>query len=517
MNYKNKSKLGNAVGDIRKMRIRWRCSVGRDLLFACVDAGGRVYRRELLFCRYFADVSGFRRGLRADDKNIWEHAKHLLSYARPKWHILSATSNLCLTVRYGERAVLDAATLAIDEGDRIGLVGRNGCGKTTFLRILAGLQSPDSGDVTRRRDLVVSYLPQDFMLDAAKSVEENIRDGAKPVLDLIAEFESLPHDSKRHEELEHRIGALEGWTLDQRIDTAMSHLNCPAGDRRIETLSGGEKRRVAMCRAIVSLPDFLILDEPTNHLDPESIDWVAEFLDEFHGTFLVVTHDRYFLDRVVKRMVELSDGRFFSHDGNYTDYLLAKAERQDADATIEHKRQMFLKKELAWVRQGPRAQRSKQKDRFERYYDTAAQDGPVIEEDVELCIPPPPQLGNRVVELSNLGMELGGRTLFRGFNFTFENGQRIGVAGRNGLGKTTLLKIIIGELTHRGHGEDRPAHEIQLRGPGPAAIARGTHGAGGSQRRHGVRHLRRRQAFGARLSQAVSVRRRPHHDAGEIS
>jgi ATP-binding cassette subfamily F protein uup len=145
-------------------------------------------------------------------------------------------------------------------------------------------------------------------------------------------------------------------------------------------------------------------------------------------------------------MVELSDGRFFSHAGNYTDYLLDKAERQAADATIEHKRQMFLKKELAWVRQGPRAQRSKQKNRFERYYETAAQDGPVIEEDVELCIPPPPQLGNRVVELSNLGMDLGGRTLFRGFNFTFENGQRIGVAGRNGLGKTTLLKIIIGQL-----------------------------------------------------------------------
>jgi ATP-binding cassette subfamily F protein uup len=357
--------------------------------------------------------------------------------------ILTATE---ITISYGDRTVLAAATLAIEEGDRIGLVGRNGCGKTTFLRILAGLQSPDSGDVTRRRELVVSYLPQDFMLDAAKSVLENIRDGAKPVLDLIAEFESLAHDSKRHEELEHRIAALEGWTLDRRIETAMSHLNCPAGDRRIETLSGGEKRRVAMCRALVSDPDLLILDEPTNHLDPESIEWVAEFLDEFHGSFLVVTHDRYFLDRVARRMVELSDGRFFSHAGNYTDYLLDKAERQAADATIEHKRQMFLKKELAWVRQGPRAQRSKQKDRFERYYDTAAQDGPVIEEDVELCIPPPPQLGNRVVELSNLGMELGGRTLFRGFNFTFANGQRIGVAGRNGLGKTTLLKIIIGQL-----------------------------------------------------------------------
>ncbi len=357
--------------------------------------------------------------------------------------IISATE---ITVRYGERAVLDATTLGIEEGDRIGLVGRNGCGKTTFLRILAGLQSADTGVVSRLRDLVVSYLPQDFMLDETKSVAENIRDGAKPVLNLIAEFESLPHDSKRHEELEHRIQALEGWTLDLRIETAMSHLSCPAADRRIETLSGGEKRRVAMCRAIVSLPDFLILDEPTNHLDPESIDWVADFLDEFHGSFLVVTHDRYFLDRVAKRMVELYEGKFWSQNGNYTDYLLAKAERQEADATVEHKRQMFLKKELAWVRQGPRAQRSKQKDRFERYYETAAQAGPAIEEDMELVIPPPPQLGNRTVEVGNLGMTLGEKKLFSGFSYTFENGQRIGVCGRNGLGKTTMLKAIIGQL-----------------------------------------------------------------------
>src|SRR5882724_7354900 len=322
--------------------------------------------------------------------------------------IISASE---ITVRYGDRAILDATTLGIQEGERLGLVGRNGAGKTTFLRILAGLQSPDSGEVSRQRDLVVSYLPQDFMLDATRSVEENIRDGAKPMLDLIAEFESLPHDSKRHEFLEHRIQSLEGWTLDTRIEIAMAHLNCPAGDRRIETLSGGEKRRVAMCRAIVSLPDFLILDEPTNHLDPESIEWLAEFLEEFHGTFLVVTHDRYFLDRVVKRMIELSDGKFFSHDGNYTEYLLAKAERQSADATVEHKRQMFLKKELAWVRQGPRAQR-----------------------------------GNRTVDVADLGMTIGGKKLFSGFTFGFANGQRIGVCGRNGLGKTTLLKAIIGQL-----------------------------------------------------------------------
>ena len=351
-----------------------------------------------------------------------------------------------VTVRYNERAVLDDITLGIQEGDRIGLVGRNGCGKTTFLKILAGLQAPDSGEISRQRELVASYLPQDFMLDVAKNVQENIRDGAQHVLNLIAEFESLSHDSKRHEQLEHRISALDGWTLDRRIEVAMAHLNCPDGGRRIESLSGGEKRRVAMCRAVVSRPDFLMLDEPTNHLDPESIEWVAEFLETFGGTFLVVTHDRYFLDRVATSILELCDGKFFSHAGNYTDYLLDKAERQEADAVIEHKRQMFLKKELAWVRQGPRAQRSKQKDRFERYYDEAAKDGPVIEEDVELVIPPPPQLGNRTVEVSNLGLEIAGKKLFSGFNFTFENGKRVGVCGRNGLGKTTLLKIVIGQL-----------------------------------------------------------------------
>jgi ATP-binding cassette subfamily F protein uup len=358
--------------------------------------------------------------------------------------ILAATD---LVVRYNERTILDSATLGIEEGDRIGLVGRNGSGKTTFLKILAGLQTPDSGEVTARRDLVVSYLSQDFTLDPSLDVRGNVRQGACQTLDLIAEFESLPAESKRHEELEHRIQTLDGWTLDQRVETAMSHLNCPPGERRIDSLSGGEQRRVALARAIVSQPELLILDEPTNHLDPESIEWVADFLKNFQGAFLIVTHDRYFLDRVVNRIVELSNGTFFGHAGNYTDYLLDKAERQAGDAIIEHKRQMFLKKELAWVRQGPRAQRSKQKNRFERYYETAAQERPPSEEDMELVIPPPPPLGNRVVELSNLGMELGGRKLFGGFNFTFENGRRVGICGRNGLGKTTLLKIIIGQLT----------------------------------------------------------------------
>jgi ATP-binding cassette subfamily F protein uup len=357
--------------------------------------------------------------------------------------IIAATD---VTVRYNERVILDAATLGIEEGDRIGLVGRNGCGKTTFLRILAGAQAADSGQVTSRRDLIISYLSQDFTLDRSLDVRGNVRAGTKAVADLIADFESLPAASKRHEELEHRIQTLDGWNLDQRIEAAMSHLNCPPGERRMDSLSGGEQRRVALARAIVARPDFLILDEPTNHLDPGSIEWLAEFLEDFGGTFLVVTHDRYFLDRVVGRMVELSDGKLFSHAGNYTDYLLAKAERQAADATVEHKRQMFLRRELEWVRTGPRAQRKKAKTRFERFDEVSAQSGPAVEQDMELVIPPPPPLGNRVADLTNVAMELGGKTLFSGFSFGFAHGQRVGICGANGLGKTTLLKLIIGAV-----------------------------------------------------------------------
>ncbi len=357
--------------------------------------------------------------------------------------ILGATD---LVVRYNEQVVLENATLTLHERERVGLVGRNGSGKSTFLRILAGEQHPDRGDVTRRRDLVVGYLSQEFTLDPKLNVHDNVRAGARHVLDLIAEFEALPATSGRHALLEERIQALDGWSVERRIETALSHLHAPDGQRDIETLSGGEKRRVAMCRAIVSRPDLLILDEPTNHLDPESIDWLAGFLEDFPGTFLVVTHDRYFLDRVTNVTVELANGRFYSYEGGYTDYLLAKAERQAADETVEHKRQMFLRRELEWVRRGPSAQRKKAKNRIDRYFEIAAQQGPSIDDEIDLVIPPPPQLGNRVVDLENVGIEMGGETLVSGFNFVFENGRRVGVAGRNGTGKTTLLKVILGAL-----------------------------------------------------------------------
>ena len=350
-----------------------------------------------------------------------------------------------VTLRYNDRVILDQLTYAIDEKDRVGMVGRNGSGKSTFLRILAGLQQPDSGEITRRRELMVGYLPQEFSLDPNLTVEGNVREGARHILDLIHDFENLPPESARFHDIELAIQAHDGWNLDTRIAIAMEKLNCPPADRGITNLSGGEQRRVALCRAIISQPDLVILDEPTNHLDTESIEWLGDFLEGYPGAFLMVTHDRYFLDRVTNTIAEMANGKIYSYTGNYTDYLLAKAEREATIETTEHKRQMFLRREIEWVRRGPKAQTTKSKARWDRYYEVAGEKPPEIDRDVDLVIPPPPPLANRIVELTNVGAEIGGKRLFSNINLNFAAGQRIGVFGRNGLGKTTLLRIIMGE------------------------------------------------------------------------
>ncbi|HAV64385.1 MAG TPA: ABC transporter, partial [Verrucomicrobiales bacterium] len=351
-----------------------------------------------------------------------------------------------LVVRFNDRVILDGATLSIHEGERLGLVGRNGSGKSTFLKILAGEAHADSGDVAQRKELLVGYLSQDFTLDPALNVLENIRAGATHVLDAISEFESLSAMSHRHEEVEHFIQLHDGWNLDTRIATAMSKLNCPAADRDIGTLSGGEKRRVALCRALISQPDLLILDEPTNHLDAESIEWLGEFLKSYPGAMLLVTHDRYFLDEITQSIVELANGQFYRYEGNYTDYLVGKAEREAAAEVVEHKRQMFLRRELEWVRRGPKAQTSKSKARLDQFFAVQSQDVVKSDGEVDLVIPPPPPLGNRVVDLENVAGEMGGQRLFSGLSLSFAGGQRLGITGRNGLGKTTLLRIILGQL-----------------------------------------------------------------------
>lgn len=351
-----------------------------------------------------------------------------------------------IEVHYGEQIILDKASLSIHEGDRIGLVGRNGAGKSTFLKIISGLMPPDRGEVATRKDLVVTFLSQEFTLNESKTVRENILDGAKNILDLLHEYESTPFDSPAKHALEQRILELDAWNLDKKIEMLANSLNAPGLDRDTRTLSGGEKRRVALCRALIAGPDLLILDEPTNHLDTTSIEWIENFLAGYKGTCIFVTHDRYFLDRIATRIVELSSGTFFSHDGNYTDYLINKSERIAIQESEEKKRQNFLRRELEWVRRGPRARRTKSKSRLDNFYEVASQDNKEIELDVELIIPPSEKLGNKVLELKNVGMDIGGKTLFRSLNFLFESGRKLGVVGANGSGKTTLLRVLLGEL-----------------------------------------------------------------------
>ena len=358
--------------------------------------------------------------------------------------VLISAQDLVLNIN--DRALLDRASLALSAGDRIGLVGRNGAGKSTFMRLLANETEADDGVITRRRDLVTGYLSQAFELDSNLTVLEAARDGARHVLSLIHEFENLPGYSSRHDHLEERIQQLDGWTVDSRVRTALNQLGCPPDERQIGQLSGGERRRVALARALIARPDFLMLDEPTNHLDTESVEWITEFLAGYSGGLLVVTHDRHFLDSVATTIVELRNGKFERYDGNYSEYLLQRAEKLATEEVTEHKRQMFLRREIEWVRRRPKAQTSKSQARLDRFSAAESAGPPPSESEMELVIPPPPPLGNRVVEIEGVGMEFGGRRLFSDLSLNFAGGTRIGVTGRNGLGKTTLLRILLGEM-----------------------------------------------------------------------
>ena len=352
-----------------------------------------------------------------------------------------------LEIHFGEQIILDKASLSVHEGDRIGLVGKNGAGKSTFLKIICGLIPPDAGEVAKKKNLVTGFLSQEFTLNESSNVYDNILDGAELETNLIKEYEMTPFDAPNKHHLEEMVLRMDSWNLEKRINILIRSLNAPEGNRKISTLSGGEKRRVALCRALISKPDLLILDEPTNHLDTKSIEWLEDFLADYKGTCIFVTHDRYFLDRISNRIVELSSGVFYSHQGNYTEYLINKAERQAVKEVEERKRQMFLKRELDWVRRGPKARRTKAKSRLDNFYEIASQQNDDVDINVDLIIPPGERLGKKVVELKNAGIKLGDKTLFENFNFNFEAGKKIGVVGPNGAGKTSLLKLILGELS----------------------------------------------------------------------
>ncbi|MEK0445666.1 MAG: hypothetical protein RLZZ399_987 [Verrucomicrobiota bacterium] len=378
----------------------------------------------------------------------------------PPSAILSASQ---ISVAFGAKPLLEQATLAILEGERVGLVGRNGCGKSTFLKIAAGVIPPDSGQLTQRRGLLTGYLPQEFELEEDASVHDAVLAGAAAVQALLAEYDQTPPESPRAAALLERIEQLDGWTLESRARALLTHLHAPAPERLVRQLSGGEKRRVALCRSLIARPDFLVLDEPTNHLDTESIQWLEDFLARYQGTCLFVTHDRYFLDRVSNRIVEITQGNFFSFPGNYTDFLISQAEREAIAEQAEHRRQKFLKSELEWVRRAPSARRTKSSDRLDRYFEAAAQKPPERTGDVELILPPAPSLGNRVISLKNVTYELQGKPLISGLTLDLPAGSRIGVVGRNGIGKSTLLRLLTGELEPTRGSVDRGARtEINL-------------------------------------------------------
>jgi len=351
-----------------------------------------------------------------------------------------------LNLQFGLQRVFNNATMAVHEGEKLGLVGRNGSGKSSLMRIIVGTEKPDSGTVSRRNGLIVSHLAQEFVLDEQATVLENVRSGAQAVLDMIARFESGEAKGDQEADLLHQIELHDGWNLENRIATFMNELGAPKADRPVQGLSGGEKRRVALARALVAQPDLLLLDEPTNHLDAESILWLEHHLrDDFKGAALFVTHDRYFLDRIATRIIEIDDSRIYSHEGNYTAYLESKALRDCYEAGAERRRQSYLRHELEFVRAGVKAQRSKARTRLDEFDRVSSQDAPEAELVMDLIIPPAPPLANTIIDTTDLGACVNDRWLFSHLDLSFEAGDCVGIIGRNGLGKTTLLRMLMGE------------------------------------------------------------------------
>ncbi len=350
-----------------------------------------------------------------------------------------------LRLQFGLQQVFNDATMSIHEGEKLGLVGRNGSGKTSLMRILVGTEKPDSGTISRRNGIIVSHLAQEFVLDDESCVIDNVRAGASALLEMVERYESGDYKGDQEDDLLHHIQLHDGWGVETRISTAMNELGLPAADRIVKGLSGGEKRRVALARALVSQPDLLLLDEPTNHLDAESIEWLEIFLRDFTGAVLFVTHDRYFLDRVATRIIEIDDSRIYSHPGNYSDFLESKAIRESVEANSERRRQSFLRHELEFVRAGVRGRGTKQRSRLDEYDRVAAIDAPEAELVMDLIIPPASALANTIIDAVEIGAHINDRWLFSHLNLSFEAGTCTGIIGRNGLGKTTLLRMLMGQ------------------------------------------------------------------------
>lgn len=361
---------------------------------------------------------------------------------------------------YGSQPVLDGLSITIHEGERLGLIGQNGCGKSTLLKILAGVEETDDGRVTRRQGLRLGYLAQACRLDPSDTIRDVLDKAHGEVRVLLAEHDetsmriadsSLSGSERkrlqnRYDVLHHELELRDAWNLDHHVRRVRVALNLPPEGRMVGSLSGGERRRVELAATLLPEPEVLLLDEPTNHIDTDSVEWIESFLSGWRGCCLLVTHDRYFLERVVNRVVEIEDARLYSFPGNYTSFLEFKLKAQESEAKSEDVRRATLAKELLWLQRGPKARTTKQKARIERYH-ALAQAGSVRgAKQTVFRFPKPPRLGKKIVETKSISFAFGDTILFHDLSLIMQKGMRLGIVGPNGCGKTTLINVLMGEM-----------------------------------------------------------------------
>ena len=374
------------------------------------------------------------------------------------------------TIRQNQKQVLKNIYLSFFYGAKIGIIGLNGAGKSTLMKIIAGLDQQYQGQVVWSPGYSVGYLPQDPPLDEAKTVKENVMEGVQYVYDTLSEYDDInvkfglpeyyenPDEMEklmnRQAQLQDIIDSTDAWNIDSKLERAMQALHCPPGDSSVTTLSGGERRRVALCRLLLQKPDVLLLDEPTNHLDAESIDWLEQHLQQYEGTVIAVTHDRYFLDDVAEWILELDRGEGIPWKGNYSSWLEQKTQRMAMEEKAASKRRKTLERELEWVRMSPKARHAKGKARLNSYDKMLNEEQKQREEKLEIFIPNGPRLGNKVLEAQHVAKAFGDKVLFNDLNFMLPPNGIVGVIGPNGAGKTTLFRMIMGmEMPDSGNFE----------------------------------------------------------------
>lgn len=357
-----------------------------------------------------------------------------------------------ITKSYSEKKLFNNISLGINDGDKIGVIGINGTGKSTLLKVIAGVEELDDGRIIRSNGLQIEYLSQNPAFEEDSTVIQQVFKGNSPVMKLLREYEEALNNNSSPErimKLTQQIDLLNGWTLESEAKSILSKLGILDFTEKVGTLSGGQRKRIALAAALIQPSNLLILDEPTNHLDNDTIDWLEQYLNKRKGALLMVTHDRYFLDRVVNVIIELDRGNLYSYKGNYTEFLEKKSERMEREEASEAKRQNLLRKELAWIRRGAKARTTKQKARIDRFEKLSSQEVDIVEDKIDISVGSS-RLGKKVIEINNISKAYGNRTLIKNFDYTVLRDDRIGIVGPNGMGKSTLINIIAGKLEGDG-------------------------------------------------------------------